>query len=234
MTWRTCVAISIAMVGVATPARAVDAPAVAADRAAYATEAELGGDGLPHTFSVATLGRYGRGENDANIVDFVSRSRACLGSTLGYCIAFDGNIGGSSAGLVYGVAISPVGFGLRWGPGNIVTVTGGLGYDRLGDAVPGALFVPAELSIGVALGPLRPVAWVRPQWIASEEARRKGSNLGFVDELDLGLLVRLSPQHRYWSTTFAGGGLALGVGYREFMGTFMVTGLVGIALDGGK
>lgn len=234
MTWRTSLAISIAMFGIASPARATDPPAVAADRAPYATEDELPGDGLPHSFSVSMLGRYARGENDANVVDFVSRSRACLGSAVGYCIAFDGNLGGSSAGLVYGVAISPVGMGLRWGPGNLVMVSGGLGYDRLGDAVPGALFVPAELSVGVALGPVRPVVWVRPQWIASEELRRKGSNVGFVDELDMGLLVRLSPQHRYWSSTFAGGGFALGVGYREFMGTFMVTGLVGVVLDGGK
>jgi hypothetical protein len=47
-------------------------------------------------------------------------------------------------------------------------------------------------------------------------------------------MVRLSPQHRYWAELNAGGGLALGVTYRELLGTRYVGLAIGFDLVGAQ
>ena len=87
-------------------------------------------------------------------------------------------------------------------------------------------FTPAShLVLGLSLGPVRPTAWLRPAWLAGAEARREGSDLDIVDELEAGLSVRIGRQHRYWSETSAGAGPLIGMTMRQTMGTTMIGGL---------
>jgi hypothetical protein len=214
--------------------------AASAQRAAYATPEELPPEGTSHLLDVATLGRYTRTIDEAkagglsNTFDFALRSRLYVGRSVSYCVGLDGEIGGSNAGFVYGVTGYLAGLGTRWGAGNVLSLCGGAGLDRVGSAVPLAAKFPAELSMGVSLGPVRPVLWVRPWWVAGSDARREGATPSFVDELDLGMLVRFSPQHRYWMQTSGGGGFAMGINYRELMGTYAITASVGFAFAGEK
>jgi hypothetical protein len=208
-----------------------------AQHAGYASPDDLRREGIPHAIDVAALGTYSRVATSAksgrleNASDFRLRSRLGVGRSLAYFAGIDGEVGGSDAGVVYGVTGYLLGFGTRWGAGNALSLSGGVGLDRVG-SVPLAAKFPVELSIALSVGPVRPILWVRPAWIADEPLRRKGSTLSFVDEIDTGLLVRLGKQHRYWSTTSAGGGLSLGVGFREFMQTHAVTALLGFEFEG--
>jgi hypothetical protein len=211
-----------------------------AQRAEYATPADLRPEGVSHLLDLATLGRYTRTIDDtkagglSNTFDFALRSRLFVGRTVSYCAGVDGEIGGSNPGFAYGVTGYLAGVGTRWGAGNVLSLCGGVGFDRVGSAVPLAAKFPAELSIAVNLGPIRPVLWVRPWWVAGSDARREGATPSFVDELDLGVLVRLSPQHRYWMQTSGGGGLAVGVNVRELLGTHAITASIGFAFAGEK
>jgi hypothetical protein len=216
------------------------APATsAAERAEYVEADALPSDGLRHVLDVALFGQYARVvEPDrlsglTNLGDFGLRTRAALGKNPTYCLGLDGEIGGSNRGVVYGAVAYPVGVGGRWGQGNTVSLCGGAGFDAVGDAVPLAARFPAELAIGFALGPIRPTLWLRPSWIAGPESRRQ-SSISFLGELEAGLWVRLSPEHRYWTTTNAGGGIALGVAYREFMDTRYVAAMLGFDFVGAR
>jgi hypothetical protein len=220
---------------------AVGAPATAlAQRAEYASVDELKGEGLPHVLDVATWGQYSRIFNPehvsglGNMGTFELRTRLDLGKNPTYCAGLDGEIGGSDRGAVYGVTAYPIGLGARWGAGGTISLCGGAGFDGVASAVPLAARFPAELSIATNLGPLRPVLWARPSWIAGAEARKQGSSISILDELELGMLVRLSPQHRYWSEVSAGGGFSLGVAYREFMGTRYLAAVLGFDLVGAQ
>jgi hypothetical protein len=203
----------------AAPARA-DAP-----RAEVVDASTLSNEPFHHLLDISLLGQYAgvfepsRVSGLANIGAFSLRTRLEIGKNPAYCVGLDGEIGGSTRGIAYDLTAYPVGFGARWGAGNTVALCGGAGFDGIGRAVPLAARFPAELSIAQSLGPLRPVLWVRPSWIAGAPSRREGSSISFVDELEAGLLVRLSRQHHYWQGMNAGGGLALGVSYREFMHT---------------
>jgi hypothetical protein len=217
------------------------APATAsAQRAEYASVDELPGEGLPHVLDVAMSGEYARVFNPdrvsglGNIGAFELRTRLDIGKNPTYCAGLDGEIGGSDRGAVYGVTAYPIGVGGRWGAGSTLSLCGGSGFDGVVGAVPLAARFPAELSIATSLGPIRPVLWARPSWIAGAESRRQGSSISFVDEIELGLLVRLSPEHRYWAEMNAGGGFALGVAYREFMGTRYLAVLLGFDLVGAR
>lgn len=211
---------------------------LAAPTAAHASPEDLPGDGLPHLLDVAFLGQFARGYGTDPAVrrmgTFDVRTRAHLGRAPSYCLGVDGRIGGSTDGVVYGATAYPVGFGARWGAGNVVSLCGGAGFDRTGDGVPLAAVFPAELSLAIDLGVVRPLLWVRPAWSAGEAVRREGTFISFVDELDIGLVVRLSRQHRYWSTVSAGGGLSIGVTYRELMDTRMIGVVLGFAFAGEK
>ncbi len=211
-----------------------------AQRAETVPAESLPGEGPPHVLDIATLGEYARVLDPArasgfgNLGVFALRSRFALGHLPAYCAGLDAEIGGSDAGLAYGATAYPAGLGATLGRGNAISLCGGAGLGRVGDAVPLAARFPAELSFAIDLGPIRPVVWVRPSWTAGAPERRHGSSVSFVDELEAGLLVRLSPQHAYWTTTSAGGGLALGVTYWEFMGTRALGASLGFDFTGAR
>jgi hypothetical protein len=214
--------------------------AFAQSRAEVVDPSTLPGEGLPHVLDFTAQGRYARALQPskisglANVGSFELRTRALLGKTVAYCLGFDGEIGGSDRGAVYGITGYPIGIGARWGAANEVSLCGGAGIDEMVGPVPVAARFPAELTFAIALGPIRPVVWIRPSWIAGAEARKHGSSLSFVDELELGAFVRLSRQHKYWSSTSAGGGLAIGVSYRELMGAQFIGLTIGFNLVGAR
>jgi hypothetical protein len=221
---------TLIVLAVARPARA--------QSAAYATPDDLKPEGLSHLLDVAMLGQYSRvadpdaagGLRDVGV--FALRSRFYLWRTVSHCAGLDGEVGASNEGFVYGVTGYLVGLGVRWGAGNVISLCGGVGVDRYGSAVPVAAKFPADLSAAFDLGPIRPILWLRPSWISGSDARQDGATPSFVDELEMGLLVRLSKQHRYWSHTSAGGGLALGVSYRELMDTHAISAMLGFDFAG--
>jgi len=209
-----------------------------AQRAGYASPDELPPDGVSHLMDVATLGAYARvaDPDDAgglrDVGTFALRSRIYLGRAPNYCAGLDGEIGASNSGLAYGVTGYLVGLGARWDAGNVISLCGGAGLNRYGSAVPLAARFPAELSLALALGPIRPIVWLTPAWTSGSDARKKGASPSFVDELEAGILIRFVEQHRYWSRVSAGGGFALGFSYREFMDTRAFVGLVGFEFAG--
>jgi hypothetical protein len=210
----------------------------AAQRAAYATPDELHAEGLSHLADVAMLGEYARvarpeaANGVRDIVDFALRSRMYLGRFPSYCVGLDGSVGGSNAGVAYGVTGYLTGIGARFGSGNVVSLCGGAGLDAVGSNVPLAARFPAELSVALSLGPLRPTVWLRPAWVRGAKAREGGASVSFVDELEAGALVRIGRQHPYWARMSAGGGVAIGVAYRELMGTYAVLGTLGFEFTG--
>jgi hypothetical protein len=225
--------LTLAALAAATPSLASAEP-----RAAYGTRGELPDEGVPHLLDVATLGEYARVTEPAktgglrDVGAFALRSRLYLGRAVSYCAGLDGALGGSNEGLIYGVTGYVAGLATRWGAGNVIALCGGAGVDRAGDAVPLAARVPADLSIALALGPVRPIVWVRPSWVPGSDLRRGGAAVSVVDELEAGILVRLSRQRRLWSRTSAGGGLAIGVNYRQLMQTHMIGLSLGLSFAG--
>lgn len=213
--------------------------AAAAETGPEAKPEDLPGEGMPHLIDLALLGQYQRvamprKANDLrSIGTFDLRSRGYLGRTISHCFGLDGQIGGSDEGFTYGAVLYPIGLGYRWGNANVLSLCGGGGLDRVGTAVPLAARFPADLSVAFELGPVRPILWVRPSWLAAKR-RRDGSAISFIDELEAGVLVRFAPQHRYWARLTAGGGFTIGVNYRELMDTRSVGGTVGFEFAGGK
>jgi hypothetical protein len=211
-----------------------------AQRAEVVPAERLPAEGPHHVLDIATLGEYAHVSDPshvsglANLGTLSLHSRLALGHLPAYCAGLDAEIGGSDAGLAYGATAYPVGLGTIWGRGDAIALCGGAGLDRVGDAVPLAARFPAELSVALDVGSVRPTLWVRPSWVAGAAARRHGASASFVDELEAGLLVRLSPQYAYWSTTSAGGGLAIGVKYWEFMGTRAVGLSLGFDFEGAQ
>jgi hypothetical protein len=214
------------------------APSIAAAQTTtYATPAELQKEGVSNLLELALMGQYVRVVDHApaglrDITTFDLRSRLHIGRTPSYCVGLDGQVGGSDEGVVYGLTGYLAGIGARWGAGNVVSLCGGGGFDRVGSVAPLAAKFPAELSIAVDLGPVRPRLWLRPSWSAGEDARRKTASADFVDQIEAGLVVRLTKQHRYWSRTTAGGGLAIGVAYRELAQTRAVGFFIGFDFAG--
>lgn len=218
------------------------APSAArAQRAAYARPDELPAEGFPMVLDVSAQGRFARvldpgrvaGFSDAG--SFALRSRMLIGRRVGYVVGFDGEIGGSDNGPVYGATLHFAGIGARWGLANVVALDVGVGLDGVTDSVPLAGRFPVQLSLGWSLGPVRLDAYAAVAWVIGTAERRGGSSwLPGGDELDAGLRVRLGRQRRYWSTTNAGGGPALGVVYREFMGTRSLGLVLSIDLTGAR
>ncbi len=228
-----------ALAGMFFGASAASTPSAAAERAVYAEPAELSAEGLSHLLTASVRGSYGRvitpdkARGLANMAAFELSSRLHLFRPVSYCLGFDGTIGGSEGGLVYGATAFVLGLGVRWGNGNVISLCGGAGFDGVGLTTLAVVArFPAELSAGLSIGPIRPKLWVRPLWLLGREARRHGSDLDFLDELELGLSIRIARQHRYWAHMSAGGGPVIGVTYRQFMRTAVVGGFIGIDFGG--
>ena len=223
-------------------ALATFAPAIAhaEPRAEYVTPENAPKDGIPHVLDVSLLGQYARVPDDRpaglkNLGSFVTRTRLGIGKKITYCAGLDSEIGGSTRGLVYGVTGYLTGLGLRWGDGNTLSLCGGVGYDGVLHAVPHAVRIPVELSTAVSLGPIRPILYLRPSWLTGGgRADLPGAPSGVGKELEAGLVVRLARQHHYWSTANAGGGLAVGVAYRELMDTRSIAFSIGVNLVGAQ
>lgn len=211
------------------------APSTAfAQRAAYARPDELPAEGFPMVLDVSAQARYthvldpARTNGYADGGSFALRSRMLIGRTVGYVVGFDGEIGGGDNGALGGLTVHFAGIGARWGLANVVALDVGTGFDAAYHAVPIAGRFPVQLSLGWSLGPVRLDARVAVAWTVGAAERRHSSDwLPAGDEFEAGVGVRLGRQRRYWNTTNAGGGPALGFVYREFMGTRSV----GIALS---
>jgi len=212
------------------------AAADAAERAEYVDPSELPDEGISHLLTLDLVGTYARltdssAKPPTNFATFGLRTRFHLLRPVSYCTGLDADIGGSDDGVVYGATAYVTGLGVRWGNGNVVSLCGGIGLDAMGD-VPLAARIPPELSGGFDLGPIRPVLWLRPVWLVGADERREGASLSFLDEMEAGLSIRLARQHRYWSNVSAGGGVILGVTYRELYGERAIGGFIGIDLAG--
>jgi hypothetical protein len=215
-----------------------------AARAPYATPEELAPEGLPHQVEVSLGGRYTRvldsnGSDSPsglrNIETFDLASRLLIGRSLAYSAGLDAHVGGSDTGAAYGATLYPVGIGLRGERGTFVSLSGGVGVDRVVGSVPIGTLFPAELAVAFPLGPLRPMAWVRGTWIAGAPERRHGSTLtSAVDELEAALAIRIGKQQRYWMEMNAGGGPSIGVFYREFMGVRALGVMLSVDFSGGQ
>lgn len=212
-----------------------------AQRAAYARPEDLPSEGFPMVLDVSAQGRYARVLDPARVAglsdmgSFALRSRMLIGRTVGYVVGFDGEIGGGTNGPVYGATLHFAGVGARWGLANVVALGVGAGLDGVEDSVPLAGRFPVQLSLGWSLGPVRLDAHAAVAWVVGPAERRGESSwLPFGDEFDAGLRVRLGRQRRYWSTMNAGGGPALGVVYREFMGTRSLGLVLSIDLTGAR
>jgi hypothetical protein len=213
-------------------------------RAPYATPEELTPEGLPHQIEVSLGGEYTRildshGFDSPsglhNIETAALASRLLIGRQLAYSAGLDAHVGGSDTGAAYGATLYPVGIGLRGERGTFVSLSGGVGVDRVIGSVPTGTLFPADVSVGFPLGPLRPMAWMRGTWIAGAPGRRHGSTLtSAVDELEAGLSVRIGKQQRYWMEMNAGGGPAIGVFYREFMGARALGLTLSVDFSGGQ
>jgi len=207
--------------------------------AEYVTQENAPKDGIPHVLDVSLLGQYARVTDDhpaglKNLGSFVTRTRLALGRSITYCAGLDTEVGGSTRGLVYGVTGYLTGVGARWGEGNTVSLCGGVGYDGVLHAVPHAVRIPVELAAAVSLGPVRPILYLRPSWLVGGREPLGGAPSGFGKELEAGVVIRLARQHHYWSTANAGGGLAVGVAYREFMDTRYLAFSIGVNLVGAQ
>ena len=221
-------------------------PALAADspRAQYAKPEELEPEGMPHQLEVSVGAEFthviDRASPDRlaglqNIVTGALATRLLVGSRLAYSAGLDGYAGGSDTGPAYGATLYPVGIGLRGGRGAFVSLSGGVGIDRVVGSVPlGALF-PVELLVAFPLGPLRPLAWARTFWIAGAPERRQGApTTSAVDALEAGVALRIGSQRSYWKDVNAGAGPSVGVFYREFMGARALGFSLAFNLSGGQ
>ncbi len=217
-------------------------PAAAlAQRAAYEQPPDLAPEGISHLLDVSVQGRYARVFDPARVGGFGNsgafalRYRLVLGRTVGYAGGLDGEIGGSENGAVYGVTAHLLGVGARWGLGNVVALHGGAGFDGVVGSVPLAARFPAQVMVGWSLGPVRVSAHAGLAFVVGADVRRDGSSwLPLGDEFEAGLLVRAGRQRPYWGTVNAGGGPALGVLYREFMGTRSLGVVLALDLTGAR
>ena len=209
-----------------------------AQRAAYATSDDLEPEGPAHVLDAAVLGQYSRSDDETGARDLgllSLRNRLLLGRRTGWCLGLDGEIGASDEGIAYGLTGYVAGAGARWGDAGAIALCGGAGLDGVAGAIPVAARFPVELSLSIDAGRLRAIPWARAVWIAGADRRRDGvSWLEPVDEVEAGLLVRFARQRRYWSTVSAGGGLAVGVTYRELMGASWIGVVVGLDLTGAQ
>ena len=210
-----------------------------AQRAAYVRAADLDAEGPAHVLDLAAAGQYARTDADlAGVRDvgmFALRSRLLVGRRVAYCAGLDGELGGSGEGLVYGATAYLAGVGARFGDAGTIALCGGAGLDGVADAVPLAARFPLELSLALDVGPLRATPWARAVWTAGDAARSDGvSWTSAADEVEAGLLVRFGRQRRYWSHVSAGGGLAVGVVHRAFMGTSWTGVVIGLGLTGAQ
>lgn len=218
------------------------APSAAlAQTAAYAQPSELAPEGVSHHLDVSLQGRYARVLDPERVNGFTHsgsfalRSRVVIGRAVGYAAGLDGEIGGGENGAVYGLTAYVLGLGARWGLGNVVALHGGVGLDGAVGSVPLAARFPVQVMLGGSLGPIRVTAHAGLAFVAGADARRNGSSwLPAGDEFEAGLLVRAGRQRRYWGTVNAGGGPALGVLYREFMGTRSLGVVLALDLTGAR
>lgn len=196
-----------------------------AQRASYATVDELPREPVGLSLDVSMGARYqrvldaGRIGNLQNIGEFALRTRVMVGSLVSYTAGLDASIGGGEAGVAANASAQLAGIAVRYGDASALALSGGVGVSAVGDAVPLAVMVPAELRWTQSAGPLRLALWTRWSWAFANDRRKHGSStLSFVDEAEVGLSLRLGRQQRYWGAYSGGAGPALGVLYRETMG----------------
>lgn len=167
-------------------------------------------------------------------VAFDLRNRWWLGETLAYAFGLDASIGGADTGLVYELEAHVAGIAIRWDVGAF-GLSSGIGFGGVTDSVPFAAQVPIEASLETGLGPLRLIATATVRFVFGDDARKEGSDLlGFADEVAASLWVRIGGERRYWGDTVAGVGPAIGVVYRERMGSHMLGVVLALSLSGGR
>jgi esterase/lipase len=153
-----------------------------------------------------------------------------------YCLGLDGSIGAGAEGIVAAVDLHAVGVGVPFGDGSLVSLCGGAGFSKIGDAVPFAWRFPIDAALDLQLGPVRLLATAQIAWSVGDEERNEigSETLEPVDELAFGLGVRWGANHRYWSTTNAGAGPYLGVTVHEIGGGRFIGVVLGLDIWGGN
>ena len=175
---------------------------------------------------------------------YVPRAEALDGTKLAVALGFDlrslgeanpiGLFGGfdlaagASAGFVYGSHFV-LGAGMPLGKRFAFGVGAGGGIDGITSVVPIGLVVPVEVWVGWDLADFMHLS-LRAQnaWVPASDERRHGSERAlFGDELSAGLHVVID-ERSDWGSSQRRGGLLVGAGYRELMGTSVVELRLGI------
>jgi hypothetical protein len=138
------------------------------------------------------------------------RNHLFLGSSVRYCLGVDGEIGGTSTGVVYDAELYLAGVAVPLGGGSDVGICAGAGLGGIGGAVPFGWQFPVEAGAEVQAGPVRLVGWAKVAWIAGADARKDGSDVPLGDEFAAGAGIRVGKNTRYWDGVTAGPGVYVG------------------------
>lgn len=202
-------------------------------------ETELPAEGLPHAISIYVGPRYsfvlepGLPNDNHHALALDLRSRLALGKTVAYLVGLDGAVGLADTGLTYDVEAHVAGLALRWDVG-MVGVSGGIGLGGTTQSVPLAAQLPIEHFVESSVGPIRFALAARIRFVFGAEQRRGGSPLlGFADEAGASLYFRMGGERRFWKDAVAGAGPALGVFYREQMGSHVLGLGFALSISGG-
>jgi hypothetical protein len=153
---------------------------------------------------------------------------------VGWHVGLDASAGSTihRAGFAYDVAFLPIGVAFKWGDTQMIGLGTGVGamgaVGTLDDAATFPIEAFAELAVGSRI---RILARGRASYVAGAGGRARGSpTLGFADELDATLGIRIGHSFHEWGFP-SGDGYFAGVGYRELLGSKFVGLVVGYSVD---
>ena len=193
----------------------------------------------PYGWSFQLDGRYERyrdASDSDGLHDVVMAglgTRGAIGfSAAGLALGFDAHLGaGIQGGFAYDAAVYPFGVALPIRSPIRARVLGGVGTSGVTEHVPLTVSFPLELGVQANLGwNLWLGVWARPSWVTAS-ARLHGSELlGFADEVEIGLALRLGKGGESFRTRW-GNGLFFGAYHGERLGTSVLGFMIGHALD---
>ena len=165
---------------------------------------------------------------------FTVGARGALGRRLAWGPAFELALGGAYRGaFLYEFSLLPVGLAVRLGRVGVLGLCAGGGFSGAYDRVPFSWQLPAELWLEQDLGGrVRVALAARAAWL-TRAARQDGSHLDVlaVDEVTAGLALRFGSRHELQGS-LVGSGYEVGLGYREQLGTRVITVSFGFHLSG--
>jgi hypothetical protein len=160
-------------------------------------------------------------------------ARAAYGSTVGYGVGLDFDLGFSAPfGFVGGVHLYPAGVVYMFGSTGFIGLFSGIGTWGASSTVPAGLELPNELRLAFDVGTLaRLSAVARGTFVALEPSRREGKTP--FDEFMMGAYAHFGALRGMGSKGVAGSGYFFGLERRELMGTAMLSLVFGTTIDAG-